>query len=315
MLIAQRRPGTPGAGLWEFPGGKRESGETLAEALARELREELGITPTASRPLLCFPYRYQDREVLLDVHLVTAWQGEPKGMEGQPLAWCAPAALGDYDLLPANRPLVAAVRLPARYAITGALASINVAGGPPRDAPASARTAFVQSAEALLAAGIRLLRLRDWSLDDADYEDLAIAVQARAAAHGAALMLDRDPAMLARVGAAGLHWSAARAAVHEGRPVDRACWFGVSCHDRAELRTALAAGADFATLSPVAVSASHPQRPALGWEGFARARRHLALPVYALGGLGAADLNNAWANGAQGIAAIRGFREQGKAPR
>ena len=84
ILIARRPPELHQGGLWEFPGGKVEPGETLQCALVRELKEELGVTVKATEPLLEIRHDYGDREVFLDVHRVIAWQGEARGMEGQP---------------------------------------------------------------------------------------------------------------------------------------------------------------------------------------------------------------------------------------
>ena len=84
-------------------------------------------------------------------------------------------------------------------------------------------------------------------------------------------------------------------------------WFGVSCHDADELRAAKAVEADYAFLGNVLPTASHPGKPALGWEAFSHLIADLPLPVYAIGGLGPGDLETAWAAGAQGIAAIRGL--------
>ncbi len=110
ILIARRPPELHQGGLWEFPGGKVEPGETLQCALARELKEELGVTVKATEPLLEIRHDYGDREVFLDVHRVIAWQGEAQGMEGQPLAWTLPAALGDFDFPAANVAIVEKLR-------------------------------------------------------------------------------------------------------------------------------------------------------------------------------------------------------------
>ena len=96
ILLARRHHNVHQGGLWEFPGGKLEPRETLADALRRECREELGIEVRAHRPLISIRHDYPDRRVLLDVHRVTEYQGEPRGLEGQPLAWVASSDLGDY---------------------------------------------------------------------------------------------------------------------------------------------------------------------------------------------------------------------------
>ena len=107
VLLAQRPPGKHLAGGWEFPGGKLEAGEERLAGLARELREELGITVEAAEPLLRLTHAYPERDVDLDVWLVTRYGGEPRGLDGQALRWCAPRQLGEAGLLPADRPIVA----------------------------------------------------------------------------------------------------------------------------------------------------------------------------------------------------------------
>jgi mutator protein MutT len=114
VLIAQRPAGKTLAGRWEFPGGKLESGEGRAEGLARELREEIGIAIREPRPLLRLRHAYPYGEVLLDVWVVRRYSGEPQGLDGQQLRWCARAELPTADLLPADRPIIGALRLPER---------------------------------------------------------------------------------------------------------------------------------------------------------------------------------------------------------
>ena len=87
ILIARRADTQHQGGLWEFPGGKVEAGESVEAALARELKEELGITVEVARPLIKVQHDYPDKQVLLDVWEVSAFSGEPHGVEGQPLAW------------------------------------------------------------------------------------------------------------------------------------------------------------------------------------------------------------------------------------
>ncbi len=114
VLIAQRPSGTHLAGGWEFPGGKLEPGEERAAGLARELKEELGIGIADPRPLMRIRHAYPSRVVLLDMWVVTRYTGQPRGLDGQALRWCAHEELAAADLLPADRPIVAALRLPER---------------------------------------------------------------------------------------------------------------------------------------------------------------------------------------------------------
>ena len=106
ILITRRDPDSHQGGLWEFPGGKVEADETLQEALARELREELGVLVEATEALMVLEHDYGDKQVRLDVHRVTRWSGEPRGLEGQPLAWQQLEELRDWAFPAANRPIL-----------------------------------------------------------------------------------------------------------------------------------------------------------------------------------------------------------------
>ena len=115
VLIAQRPPGKHLAGGWEFPGGKLEPGEDRRLGLARELREELGITLLGTpRPLIRVRHAYDFGEVLIDMWVVRQYAGEPQGFDGQALRWCTQDALELVELLPADGPIVAALRLPEK---------------------------------------------------------------------------------------------------------------------------------------------------------------------------------------------------------
>jgi 8-oxo-dGTP diphosphatase len=109
VLIAQRPAGKHLAGRWEFPGGKVASGESEPAALARELREELGIVMGAARPCMRLTHAYADREVELSLWIVEAFSGTPHALDGQQLKWVAPQQLPHEDILEADRPFVAAL--------------------------------------------------------------------------------------------------------------------------------------------------------------------------------------------------------------
>ena len=106
VLLARRTEGRDLAGLWEFPGGKREPGETPEGALARELHEELGIDIDCGPPLIAVPQRYPHKRLRLDVRAIAHWRGTVKGHEGQALAWAPPHTLPSYAMPPADIPLI-----------------------------------------------------------------------------------------------------------------------------------------------------------------------------------------------------------------
>ena len=109
VLITRRARDAHQGGLWEFPGGKVEAHETPLAALARELREELGIAIGRTSALLDIRHDYGDKTVLLDVYVVWGFAGVAQGLEGQPLAWVTPLELSDYAFPEANVPIVVAI--------------------------------------------------------------------------------------------------------------------------------------------------------------------------------------------------------------
>jgi 8-oxo-dGTP diphosphatase len=289
LLLTRRPDDAHQGGLWEFPGGKREPGEDVEATLRRELIEELGIAPRAYRPLIKLRHDYPDRAVILDVWRVTAFEGSPRGLEGQPLAWVEPSALDELPMPAADRPIIRALTLPDRLLITG-------------EAPD--HQAFLQRLERALAAGVRLVQLRSQRLSGEEYVQLARSALALCRAYGARMMLNADPALLEVVAADGVHLNARRLREASRRPVREELLVSAACHDAAELARAVALGLDFALLSPVLATSTHPQAVPLGWERFAALIDNLPLPVYALGGMRPGLIEQAVASGGQGIAAI-----------
>jgi 8-oxo-dGTP diphosphatase len=289
-LLAQRPAGKVYSGWWEFPGGKIEAGEAPARALAREVHEELGVDAERAYPWISRTFAYPHATVRLHFFRVLGWRGEPHGREGQAFAWQDLAALDVGPVLPANGPVLKALRLPTEYAISNATEV-----GEPR---------FLAALGARLAAGLRLVQVREKAMARERLAALALRVVATARPYGAIVLVNGDAALARAAGADGVHLTARQLADATARPDCE--WVGASCHDAGALRRAEALGADFAVVGPVAATPTHPGVPTLGWEGFEAIARNASIPVFALGGVRRDDLERAWSCGAHGVAMIRG---------
>jgi len=298
VLLTRRPEDVHQGGLWEFPGGKVEAAETIQAALRRELREELGIKVLSARPLIRVRHAYPDKRVLLDVWRIERYRGEPRGLEAQPLRWAAPEVLNRLSFPAADVPIINALRLPSLYLITG----------DPADRPA----VFLYRLERALEQGIRLLQLRARQLSEPALLDLYRQAQTLARRYEATLLLNGGPEQALAVQADGVHLSAPRLLALHSRPLPADRRVAASCHTEAELRHASRLGLDFVVVSPVRRTSSHPETPPLGWEGLRALTETANLPVYALGGMTPADLEQAWRHGAQGIAAIRSLWDEGE---
>ena len=325
FLLAQRPEGKIWAGYWEFPGGKLEAGETAREALVRELREELGIEVTTAYPWITRLFTYPHATVRLSFFRVTEWRGELYPHEGQQFSWQIPPQpplfqsggvseigadflVGDSQravfqsgmpdiearysvtpILPANTPILRALELPALYAISNA-AELGC-------------EEFMRRLEVRLDEGLRLVQLREKGLAREALQELAQRVVELAHVHGARVLLNGDVTLAQAVGADGVQLTSTQLAQWHERPA--VAWCAASCHSLEELQRAEALGCDFALLSPVLPTLSHPGAAHLGWQNFAAIAAKSSIPVYALGGLEWGDMTTAWQHGAHGIALLR----------
>lgn len=294
VLISKRARNTHQGGKWEFPGGKCEPGESLHDALNRELQEELGIQVERSEHLITLTHHYEEKSVKLSVWTVSTYSGVPTARENQPLRWKAISDLIPTAFPAADYGVIRALQLPRLCAITpdiGLQTSQN----------------FLKDVENLMCSGIRLLVLRCHTLTKSSFLDLAEKTINLCHRYDAICMLDMPLEWLVGTANANLHLTGARLMQCSTKPVGFRGLLSASCHNEREVLQAVRIGADFILLSPVVTTASHPEAEPLGWTQFARLVDQASIPVYALGGLKRSDLDIARGCGAQGIAGISAF--------
>lgn len=291
VLIQQRAQDAHQGGLWEFPGGKLEARETVLQALEREIYEELGIRVQSSRPLIKISHDYGDRVVLLDVHRVHAWHGELQALENQPMQWVSPDRLENHAMPAADKPIITALRLSSSYVIT-----------PPQINDVEA---LLQQFERLLSQGEGLFLYRVKTLQGFQHEHLIEAMLKLCEPYSAQFLVHEKNAVSldARILAGGIHLTE-DGLRQAGSGFSAPGLLSVSCHSLESLRMAQDIGADFAMLSPVEATGSHPGVKPLGWQAFAEIVSQVSMPVFALGGMTPAKVEQAWSCGAQGVAGI-----------
>lgn len=295
ILIAKRPQTVHQGGLWEFPGGKVEPGESVYQALVRELYEELAVTVEKIEPLIKIQHDYGDKSVLLDVYKVTHFSGDACGNEGQPIAWVAVEDLKQYPFPSANRAIITALTLSDAMLVT---------------AEGVSAAELLLNAERALQNKIRLIQLRCPNLPNSEFLVLAKQIKALCLSYSAHLLLNTSVDIFSQVLATGLHLNSHQLKHFVSRPVSTNYLLGASCHNAEEIVQARLLGVDYITLSPVAKTASHPNAAALGWDAFSALAAQAGVPVFALGGMELTDLATAKAAGAQGIAGIRCWLNQ-----
>lgn len=292
VLIARRPAHVHQGGFWEFPGGKVEPGESVYTALQREIREELHIDIYSAQPLIKILHHYKDKSVLLNVWQIFAYQGNPQGAEGQLLKWQSIDELDPMLFPAANRRIISALQLPDKLLITGDFSS---------------KQDYAGKLSRSLQSGIKLVQLRCKSkCDPAIYPAIVNLSKSLCESEGADLLLNADPD-LANELHLGLHLNSRDLFKYQQRPIPKGRLLSVSCHDHNDLQQAEKLQADFALLSPVKQTTSHPDSIAIGWNGFSQLVSTVDIPVYALGGMQLSDLDDARQAGAQGVAAISAF--------
>jgi 8-oxo-dGTP diphosphatase len=300
VLMAQRPRGTTLEGLWEFPGGKVEAGESHHDALQRELSEELGLRISNNPTAVDFLHqtRIVEAERILQLHFYrcNAVDLSTLGMvghDGQALRFVPPARLHRLPMPAADIEFAFQLGLPRQYAISS----------DPNQNPD-----WLDHLQQSLQRGSRLLMLRSKSQSLQQLRVLATKARDRAAQFGAELLVqdDADLAMQWRMG--GVSLTSQQLMRCKSRPVPTTMYFAASCHNASELAQAQQLGCDFVTLAPIQNTATHPDATPLGMTKLAEYCREFPnLRIFALGGMHPALEAQTRAAGAWGSAGITGY--------
>ncbi len=318
VLLSKRAEHVHQGGLWEFPGGKVEAGETSGAALLREIKEELGVNIKYSRPLINIKHQYADKSVLLETHLVTDFDGidyvvndeadvsEQSGLEGQQVAWVLFEQLAQYEFPAANKAIINALLLPDSYLIT-----------PDCEQP-QVDDFISQFRDSIREQTLVQLRLPGWRQQPEALARLAVSLDMIARQNNTRLMLnsslcldnDARPRQPLLASGSGVHLTAfhlqqSSQFINYYRQHYPQKLLAASCHNEADIEQANKLQVDFIVLSAVQPTESHPEQQAMGWQQFKRLTALAKMPVYALGGMTLSDIEQAHVNGAQGISAIR----------
>ena len=294
FLLAQRPPGKAYAGYWEFPGGKREPGESLIDTCRRELREELGVECQRILPWISREFVYPHAHVRLRFFRVESWRGAIQPLEHTGIIWQGIGeALTVDPVLPANGPILKSLTLPTTYAIT-CVAEHGM-------------DAEMLRLERSLEAGCRLFQVRDKELPPELRLRLAEQVVCRAKPYGAKVLINEDESLALQVEADGVHLTSAQLTSLSARPDFP--WVGASCHHADDLAKAAALEVDFAVLGPIFPTPSHPGSASMGWQHFSDLLTRCPIPVFALGGVRPGMKDIAQEHGAHGVASMRSWPE------
>ena len=290
VLISKRTPKQHLAGLWEFPGGKVEKGENVEAALKREVYEELGIIVISCNQLITVSHDYPNKNVYLDVWLIEEWNGEPVAKEEQEFTWANINELSSFEFPEANKHIIQTLSLSPYYLISPESYG-NI-------------TDFISVIGKSINFGVKLFQLRLKTRDEPEYSQLIKRINELTKKHNVKFIVNGKPNDIDKFNANGIHLKSEYLYDYNKRPINEEFILGASCHNEAELLQAEKINVNYAFISPVKKTGSHPEAIAIGWQQFKVLSEKVKFPVYALGGMSLDDLEIARQHNAYGIAMI-----------
>lgn len=296
VLVSRRKSDAHLGDLLEFPGGKVEKNETSAEALRRELAEELNIQLIKATPLIQIPYTYSDQKILLDAYLVSEYLGDIAAHEGQEIYWNSVESMNDDNFPAANYGLIRALKLPRIFPVTPSYSQ------DPRN--------FLMKFESVVSKDpIKIIQLRSHELEHLEYVKLAKKCAVLCSNYGVLLIVNCEVNILDESQAVGIHLTSDKLVKTKKRPVGGTKLVGASCHDQKDIDHANKLRLDYIFIGPVIEKNFSKNSKTLGWDGFAALSKNSLVPAYAIGGLSETDTDACVSHGGHGIAAIRSFWE------
>jgi len=290
VLISKRSDNQHLAGYWEFPGGKVECNENVSSALNRELFEELGIIVIKAEAYTSVSHDYADKKVFLDVWKVSEWRGQPESRENQEICWVSISELNKYKFPNANKYIIQSILLAPIYGIS--------------KESYEDYSHLYSVAEECFESGLKLFQLRLRKDKSKSFQKIVKTLSELASRYDVKLILNGLATDIDKYPVDGIHLNTSELTRHQNRPISEEHILGASCHNEEELIKAAEINVNYAFLSPVQHTASHPEAIAIGWERFGSLIDEMNFPIYALGGMLPKDLQVAKSNGAYGIAMI-----------
>jgi 8-oxo-dGTP diphosphatase len=290
-LLSLRNKPRSFSGLWEFPGGKIETGESGVEALTRELYEEVGIKVSVEAiPLINFKYEYSDFIVEMHVYRLEEWEGSPISCEGQQLMWVTLEELLSTKMPDANDAIKSALRLPKTCLITPDFEGDELS--------------YLNQLQVCLSNGVKLVQLRMPGSSQVCVARIAREALALCRNHMATLLINNEPSLVDELHADGLHLPSYILKDLSERPISEQSLLSTSCHNKSEVAHANKVGVDFGYICPINKPFSHDSPSILGWEAAAELASLANFPVFALGGLKKGDTEHAGNLGFQGVSMV-----------